>query len=430
MTLADTRQAAPWTLFSQRRRLCFLAVLSLVATSNFVDRNVLAILLEPIKKEFGASDAALGLLTGFCFALFYATLGLPIARWADRGDRVRIINLALIVWSVMTVLSGFAQSFWQLALARVGVGAGEAGAVPPSQSLIADYFRPEERARALAVFTLASTAGYLVGFSGGGWVAQHYGWRVTLIAVGLPGLLLALLVRLVLREPRRLLATADIAARSQESTGATIRALLRKPAFLYVLGSMTLYYFLAYGALIFTTPFIVRVHGLGLARAGAVFGAIAASAAVLGSLVGGVVADRVSKRDLRVLCRLCAGGLILSLPLHAVAFLTASVPLMFACLFASIALLSGVIPSQYALLHMVCGSRRRATSIALALLVINLLGMGAGPLITGAVSDHFSATLGSAEGLRRAILLMIVAFVPSGLLMLPVQRHVMSDLED
>ncbi len=429
MSPGDTAPPAPWTLFSQRRRLGFLAVLSLVATSNFVDRNVLAILLEPIKHEFGASDAALGLLSGICFALFYATLGLPIARWADRGDRVRIINLALIVWSVMTLLSGFAQNFWQLALARIGVGAGEAGAVPPAQSLIADYFRPEERARALAVFTLASTAGYLFGFSGGGWVAQHYGWRATLIVVGLPGLLLALLVHLVLREPRRMIAATASAPRVQESIGDTIGALLRKPAFLYVLASMTLYYFLAYGALIFTTPFIVRVHGLDLAQAGAIFGAVAASAAVVGSLVGGALADRVIKRDLKALCRLCAIGLILSLPLQAAAFLTASVPLMFVCIFVSVALLSGVIPSQYAVLHMVCGSRRRATAIALALLVINLIGMGAGPIITGAISDHFGATLGSGEGLRRAILIMIFVFVPSGLLMLPAQRHLAHDLE-
>ena len=420
---------APWTLFSQRRRIFYLVVLSLVATSNFVDRNVLGILLEPIKHEFGVSDTLLGLLTGLCFALFYATLGIPIARWADWGDRPLIVKLALIVWSIMTVLCGAAQNFAQLALLRIGVGAGEAGAVPPSQSLIADYFPPGERARAFAVFTLASTAGYLFGFSGGGWVAQTYGWRTTFVVVGLPGLLLALLVHWGLRDPRHAVGARPSARAPTEPLSQTLAVLGKKPAFLYVLGSMVLYYFLAYGALIFTTSFIVRIHHLSLAQAGSIFGLVTASAAVLGSLLGGVIADAVSRRGTKWLCRLCALGLVLSWPLHVAAFLTPSAPLMFGCLFVSVLLLSGVVPSQYTALHMVCGSRRRATAIAIALLVINLVGMGLGPIVTGLLSDHFRASLGSAEGLRMALVIVLTVFVPSGGLMLMAERHLPSDLE-
>ena len=422
---------ALWTLYPLRQRIGFLAVLSLVATSNFVDRNVLGILLQPIKAEFGVSDTLLGLLSGLCFALFYATLGIPIARLADHGNRARIVTAALIAWSLMCAAAGLAQNFWQLALTRVGVGAGEAGAVPPAQSLIADYFPPEQRTRAFAVFTLGSTAGYLLGFSGGGWIAQTYGWRMTFVAVGLPGLLLAALAALVLREPRRHgVSAATRIAPVGETLSATVAALIRKPAFLYVLGSLILYNFLASGALIFTTSFIVRVHGLSLARAGAIFGAVAAVAAVAGSLIGGTVADAAIRRDPRWLTRLSAAGLFLAWPLHLLAFATASVPVMFAALFLAIVLLSGVVPGQYAALHMVCGSRRRATAIAIALLLVNLIGLGLGPIATGALSDHFAATEGPAEGLRTALLVVLTVFVPSAGLMLMAQPHFNRDRED
>ena len=430
--VSPPEQPRLWTLYPLRQRLGFLVVLSLVATSNFVDRNVLGILLEPIKAEFGVSDTLLGLLSGLCFALFYATLGIPIARLADRGNRVRIVTVSLIVWSLMCAAGGAAQNFWQLALTRVGVGAGEAGAVPPSQSLIADYFPPEQRTRALAVFTLGSTAGYLLGFSGGGWIAQTYGWRLAFVAVGLPGLALALLTVLVLREPRRHLgfAGASGVTRAAEPLSETLAKLLRKRAFLYVLGSLILYNFLAYGALIFTTSFIVRVHGLSLAQAGAIFGTVAAAAAVVGSLVGGTVADAAIKRDPRWLTRLCAAGLFLAWPLHLLAFSTPNVTIMFVSLFIAVVLLSGVVPSQYAALHMVCGSARRATSIAIALLLINLVGLGLGPIVTGALSDHFAASLGPAEGLRRALLIVLTVFVPSAGLMLLAQPHFTRDREN
>ena len=431
-TVTAARSQALWTLYPLRQRIGFLAVLSLVATSNFVDRNVLGILLQPIKAEFRVSDTWLGLLSGLCFALFYAALGIPIARIADRGNRTLIVTLSLVTWSVMCAAAGLAQNFWQLALARVGVGAGEAGAVPPAQSLIADYFPPAQRGRALAVFTLGSTAGYLLGFAGGGWIAQTYGWRMTFIAVGLPGLLLAALTALVLREPRRHagFAVASAGAPKRESLIETAQALLHKPAFLYVLGSIILYNFLANGALIFTTSFLVRVDGLTLARAGAIFGAVAAGAAVTGSLLGGTIADAAIRRDPRWLTRLCVAGLFLAWPLHLLAFWTANVTVTFVALFVAVVILSGVVPSQYAALHMVCGSVRRATSISIALLLVNLVGLGLGPIVTGALSDHFGASLGPAEGLRTALLIVLSVFVPSAGLMLLAQPHFAADCED
>ena len=174
-------------------------MLFLIGTSNFADRNVIGVLLEPIKAEFGISDASLGLLSGVSFALFYATLGLPVAHWADRGDRRLIITLALGIWTVMTALCGLAQSFWQLVLVRVGVGAGEAGAVPPAQSLIIDYYSPDRRGRAIGIFMLSSTTGYVLGIVIGGWIAEAHGWRAAFLFVGLPRLVLAILARFVLK---------------------------------------------------------------------------------------------------------------------------------------------------------------------------------------------------------------------------------------
>ena len=178
---------APWLQYSDRQRIAFLGALFLVGSSNNIDRNILGVLLPLIKSEFHASDTELGLLSGVVFGFFYATLGVPIARWADRGNRAHILSFSLVVWSAMTTLCGFAQSFWQLALARIGVGAGEAGALPPAQSLIADYFPPEKRAGAMSIFNMSAAMGYAGGLILGGYVAQHFGWRSAFIVVGLAG---------------------------------------------------------------------------------------------------------------------------------------------------------------------------------------------------------------------------------------------------
>ncbi|MBT8143766.1 MAG: MFS transporter, partial [Gammaproteobacteria bacterium] len=180
-----------------------LGVLVLVFTSSHVDRQIMGILLEPIKQDLGASDTQMGLLVGLTFALFYATLGMPIAMLADRSNRRNIIAWAVTIWSVMTVACGYAQTFIQMVLMRVGVGVGEAGSNPPSHSMISDMFPMEERATAMSIFAMGVNFGVLIAFLGGGWMSEHWGWRTTFIVVGVPGLLIALLVRLTLVEPER-----------------------------------------------------------------------------------------------------------------------------------------------------------------------------------------------------------------------------------
>lgn len=197
-------QQKTWDLYSNRQRWIFLAVLFLVSTSNVVDRQIITVLIEPIKSEFGVSDTMIGLLTGLSFALFYVSLGIPIARLADRKNRKVIIGVCMAVWSVFTVLCGAAQSFWQLVLARIGVGAGEAGAIPPAQSLLADYIPPERRSLALAIFFLSAAAGNVLGLIVGGYIADAYGWRWAFVVVGAPGLSLVVITTLFLHEPRNL----------------------------------------------------------------------------------------------------------------------------------------------------------------------------------------------------------------------------------
>jgi len=175
----------------------------LVYASNFLDRQILGILLQPIKTDLGLSDTQLGLLSGIGFALFYVTMGIPLARWADKHNRVSLLSVCIALWSAMTALSGAATNFLQLGLARIGVGIGEAGCTPAAHSIIADYFKSEERVRAMAFYSAGASIGVFLGYLLGGWVNQFYGWRVTFFVVGAPGLLLALIVRFTLREPPR-----------------------------------------------------------------------------------------------------------------------------------------------------------------------------------------------------------------------------------
>lgn len=424
----ETPLERTWERYGARRRGLYLFVLFLVGTSNYLDRNIIGVLLEPIKAEFGASDAMLGLLSGLSFALFYATLGLPVARWADRGDRKLIITLSLAVWSLMTVLCGVAQNFWQLALARVGVGAGEAGAIPPAQSLLVDYFPPERRNKAIGIFLMCSVAGYVLGLSGGGYIAQHYGWRAALLAAGAPGLLLAALAYFVLDEPRH---DPAFAARSkvQESMGTALRVLLAKRSFVLVLGALTLYFLMAFGALVFSVPFMIRAHGVTVAQAGAAFGIASAIGGVIGNLAGGAFADRMVAKDPRWCCWLPGIVLIAVWPLYEIAFLASSFWLLLGLLLVAGSGLVAAVPSMFSAMHFVCGSPRRATSVALAFFFANLIGLGLGPIITGALSDRLAPTMGAGDGLRTAMMIVVCVFLPCGWLMLRAARHLRGDME-
>ena len=406
----------PWNRYSQRDRRVFMFVLFFVGAINYADRNVIGVLLEQIKTEFHVSDTTLGLLSGISFALIYATLGIPVARWADRGDRKIVITLCLSVWSLMTVLCGFAMTFWQLAAARFGVGAGEAGAIPPGQSLLADYYPPDQRARAIGVFMMSSTAGYALGLVLGGFVAQHYGWRAAFVTFGLSGLVLVPLTHLTLKEPRR----APQFARpleNVESTVGAIYALLAKPAYRNILGAMVLLFFISYGSLVFIVSLMIRVHGMNVAQAGALYGAISAVGGVIGAVGGGALADRLAARDIAWLSRVAAGGLIVSVPLYELALWSSNPVLMAPLFLVATVVLTSVAPPAFSAIHVVCGSSRRALAIALVYFFANLFGLGLGPVVAGALSDTLAVDYGPGEGLRRALMIVTGVLLPAGWLM-------------
>jgi len=424
---ASTGARHPWDLYTATQRWGFLVLLFLVSTSNYVDKIVISVLLEPIKAEFRVSDTLLGLLSGISFALFYASFGIPIARWADRGSRKFIITLSLIIWSMMTTVCGLAQNFWQLALARFGVGAGEAGALPPAHSLIADYFKPALRARAIAVLMASATVGYLIGFVGGTQIAASHGWRLAFIVMGLPGLALAILVHLLLKEPRQL---PEFRPRhgTQESFLETLRALLAKRSFVHLLIAMVLYFMIAYGAAVFFPSYLIRILKIPLTQVGSAYGAVSAVASISGYIVGGFLADRATRHNIAWLAWLPAIGIVVSWPMLEAMFLVPTFTLFLALAAIGGFALNAAIPGMFAALHAICGSRRRAMAVALLFFFANLLGLGVGPVITGALSDAFSSTQGPA-GIRAALMLVLTVLLPAGWFLYLSGRHLRVNAE-
>jgi MFS family permease len=386
----------------------------------------MSVLIEPIKAEFKASDTMMGLLGGFAFAAFYATLGLPIARLADRGDRKLVISVSMAIWSVTTLLCGLARDFPQLMIARIGVGAGEAGAMPPAQSLIADYFPPAQRARALGVLIASSTVGYLVAFSVGAWLAATYGWRAAFIALGAPGVILCVLTFFGLREPRHRLSKGK--QTKQESIRSTLAALAGKRSFRLLCVAATLYWLVAYGAVIWFPAYLVRVLHLNLVTVGAVFGGLGAISALVGSVVGGLMTDFASKRNAAYTAKVPAAILLGVVPVYELAMISDEPVVFYAAAFVGALGLSAAVPAFFTLLHRICGSSRRGTAVGILFLFGNLVGLGFGPVITGALSDYFSAAYG-AVGLRYAIMIALLALVPSGLALWSAARSVAEDTE-
>lgn len=418
------------TPYTPAQRWWFLFVLFLVASCNYLDRYVIAVLLEPIKREFGVSDTLLGLLSGASFAVLYAVMGIPFARWADRGNRKHIITLSLTFWSLMTALCGAAHSFWQLALARVGVGVGEAGSLPASQSLLVDYFPPQQRARALAIFTSAGTAGYLLAFIGGSHLVAQYGWRWTLYLVAAPGLLIAAFTIWGLKEPRTALRTQFAAAQadqSPESIKVALLVLWRKRSFRYSAITLTLWALFAYGALLFVPSHLMRAMNVDLKAVGTAYGGVSAISALIGTLGGGWLTDRLARTDRRWLLRLPAWSMVLAAPLYTVAFLVQDFWLFLLIGAVAGSLVSATLPAFFTAAHAVCGSNRRAMAVAVLLFFMSLIGAGLGPVVTGIVSDFLSPHFG-AQALGYSLAAMSVSMLLVAGLAFMASRHLEGDV--
>jgi MFS family permease len=382
-----------------------LGILFLVYVFNFIDRQIVTILQEPIKRDLGLSDAQLGLLTGFAFAVFYATLGIPIARLADRTSRSKVIAAALLAWSVMTSLCGAARSFATLLLFRIGVGVGEAGCSPPAHSLISDYFPARKRATALGIYSVGIYVGVMFGYVAGGWINEFFGWRRAFVAVGLPGALFSLVVFFTLREPPRGLSDGRLShgPTSAPALREVFALLWSRRSFRHLSFGAALHAFVSYGAGGWLPPFFMRVHGMSSGEVGTWLGLIAGIVGGAGTFAGGWAADRLGARDQRWYCWVCVLSLIVHAP-FAIAGYLAGNPYTALGLYLVPAFMGPVYNApNFAMTQGIVPLRMRAAGAAVLLFVINLIGMGLGPAFIGWLSDLLSPSAG-VEALRYALL--------------------------
>jgi MFS family permease len=412
---------------SRPYRYYALGLLTTAYVLNFLDRQILAILQEPIKRELQLSDSQLGLLTGFSFALFYVLLGLPIARWADRGVRRSIIGLAVGVWSAMTTLCGLAQSYTQLLLARVGVGVGEAGGSPPAYSMISDMFPQQDRATAYGVYGMGVNLGILAGLLTGGWLNQYFGWRVAFLAAGIPGVVLAVILRTTLREPLRRSAQLPAAA-ERPLIADVIRVLWAARTFRHMVWGTSLLSFAAYGMFNWLPPFLVRSHGLTSGAIGTWLALILGVGGATATLAGGYLSDRLGRRDPRWYSWVTVIAYAIAVPSMICAFLIADSTLALLCLVIPGAVAQICVPPLMAVTHNLVHNRMRALSSAIVLFILNALGLGLGPLSVGTLSDALRASAGN-DSLRQALLVLVpLATVWGAGHFLFAARHLRSDL--
>ncbi|QJB68252.1 spinster family MFS transporter [Parasphingorhabdus halotolerans] len=385
-----------------------LMLLALVYLMSSLDRFLLGIVLPYIKAEMVLSDTLLGLLSGAAFAIFYATLGLPIARLADRYSRKLIITVSLAIFSVMTVLCGFASSFAMLFAARIGVGIGEAGTGPASFSIISDRFEQERRSTAMGILSLGGNFGLLLGFVAGGYIAAHWGWRSAFLLAGLPGMLLALLIHFTMKEPRRGAVDGQAAAKpvQQASIPQAIRILMAVPSYRHLVSGMALLLFGATGMLAWIPSLVDRSFGLSPDKSGLPIALIIISAGITGTLlIGGMLADRLSKRDPRWLPGIAAiGALVMSAGAIGVALAPTIGWLWVVFSLVAVGSTTYVAPSL-ALSQSLSPVELRATSGALALMIANLFGLGLGAPVIGMLSDFLEPELG--KGSLAASMLLI-----------------------
>jgi len=373
-----------------------LWVLLIVYIFNFLDRQIVNILAEPISRDLGLSDTQIGLMTGIAFAAFYTFLGIPIARFADRPktNRVGLISISLVVWSGMTALCGMAQNFVQLLLARIGVGVGEAGCTLAAHSLIADLAPPEKRASAISFYSLGIPIGSLLGMLIGGLVADAYGWRAAFLVAGLPGIALALLVFLVLRDPRMAAQMQAAQPKLAISTAEAFKEILASRAFIMLAIGGAMAAFLSYGKATWTTIFFQRTHELSPGEVGFWFGIGGGIAGIIGTWAGGWFADKYGKEDRRHVLTAPALGMLIAIPIAISAYWVENWWYALILIMTPTFLNSMYVGPAYSCAQGLVPLRARAMASALLLFAQNLIGLGLGPLFFGMLSDGIKPIAG------------------------------------
>jgi MFS family permease len=396
---------------SRGARRYALAVLAIVYMFNFIDRQILAILLPAIKAEFQVGDAVLGLLAGTAFAMFYVILGVPIARLADRVNRRNLIAVAVAVWSGMTAVSGFSANIWQLALARIGVGIGEAGCSPPAHSMIADLYPPQRRSSAMGVYTLGISAGIMLAYLAGGWVAENIGWRQAFFIVGLPGLVLAVVVRFTVQEPARGAMEQRADSGTQPGLMEVVRFLLARRSFTFMAIGAGLSSFVGYSVIFDMPSFIIRSFDVGTASIGFWLGIIYGIAGGTGFFLGGYFADRIGAHGHRRALSFIAAATAASALCFAAVFLSTTLVWCLVLLILPSVIANFYLAPVLSQTQSLVSLRMRAVASSLVLLIINVLGLMIGPAITGLISDSLQASHGD-ESLRYALLIVSVVVLP------------------
>jgi len=381
-----------------------LLALTLVSVFNYLDRSLLGLALPAIKRELGSSDTVLGLVSGLAFILFYSVLGIPIAWLADRTNRRNIVAAGLAFWSVMTACTGFIGNIWQLAVVRLLMGAGEACGMAPSNSIIADRFPPDRRPLALALFGCAAPLSYILFFPLAGWIAQHHGWRAMFVALGLPGVVLALVLMLTVGEPKRLAPPPPRLGLSRSLLG-DLGALFSNPCFVWIFAGVTLMGANIWAAGAWTPTFFTRVHHLSVSEVANIIGPTRGLIGLAGILLGGVLIDRLPKERVFWRVGIPAIACLLAGPAEALFLLGDSYP----------AWVGGfALSSFFTLIHQapifaavvnVVGDRRRALAISVVLLGASLVGNAAGPSAVGLLNDLLAPRFGD-EAIRYSMLMI------------------------
>lgn len=372
---------------------------------SFVDRQILGLLMESIKTDLSLSDTELGLLTGLAFAVFYAVLGVPIARLADRGNRVAIISASVTLWSLLVACCGLASSFMQLLFLRIGIGVGEAGCLPASHSLLADYFKRHERPRAMSIFMMGSTLSFLIGYLCAGWLNDLYGWRLTFIILGLPGVVLGLVVMITINEPRKKTIVKDLCSVSPPSVRLVASTLWRTKSLRNLLMVFTIGTFFSFGILQWQPAYLIRTFGTSTTELGFYLALIWGVGGSAGTYLGGWLATRFAagRERFQLLC--VAAVTAFSSAVSVGIYLVEELSIALLLLLLNAVLWSVFIGPFFATLQSLVGDQMRATSLALIYLIANLLGMGFGPLAIGMLSDLFSANYAD-DSLRYALMIM------------------------
>ncbi len=415
--------------YSVAYRWYALVLLVIVYVFNFIDRSILGILVQPIKEDLGVSDTAMGFLGGIAFAIFYTFMGIPIARLADKGSRVNVLTVSLFLWSGATALCGLAQNFFHLLAARIGVAVGEAGGSPPSHSMISDMFPPERRATALAIYALGIPIGTMLGNLGGGWINEAFDWRTAFVVVGLPGVILAIFLRLTLREPPRGAAEGvQLEAGEAPPVKEVFRYLWARRSFRYLSLGGALHAFVGYGVSYWIPAMFARSHGLGTSEMGqALF--YLGFASIAGTFLGGYLGDRFGKRDERWYVWLPGIATMASLPFSAFVYLWGAPYDALWMLAIPYFLGAYYLGPTFSMTQGMVGLRMRALAASISLFILNIIGLGLGPQFTGITSDILAATtdLGD-ESLRWALVISLVFNFVSAILYLMAGRTLKADL--